>query len=212
MTKHDTQPQGILNNAIVGLLILFTVPALLVFGAFLVLAMRDRIPGGEVTTCERTLDNGITLQIERYAYLAGLTTYETQTFFNLNGDELQLIIKDDVQAPRGISCEDNIFVVNDTTIIYTQKSIATTTNQGDDWFVYYVCDDPRPDNGRCDKDPLNIVDVTFSSSQQGQITVRESLVDEYGQPLSENGEPIVINEYKLQTNDAGSTWILQDLP
>lgn len=213
MTEKEKQPQGFLNNAIVGLLILFTIPAILVFGGFYLIAMQGRVPGGETTSCVREISEGLSIEIESYKYVAGLSPYETQTINRLQSTGTETIFDDTVQAPLGISCEDNILVYDTSNlIIYTQKSIAITNNSGESWTIQNICDDPRPTTSRCDDDPLNIVNVDFVTRQAGQITVRETLVDEYGQPMSENGQPIIVDEYVLQTDDGGTTWSLQSLP
>lgn len=210
MTDNNDAPQGFLNNAIVGLLILFTIPAVLVVGGFVLVAQLGGVPGGETTTCERQVTDATTIRIETYAYTAGLTNYTQETFFAINRGDEQQIMQDTVQAPRmNITCDNNIQVFDNGLILFSPKSIAIRTDENQRWQVHNICDDPRPESGRCDADPLNIVAVNFTDATNGQIRIEESIVDEYGQPISEDGDPLIAEAYILTTRDGGISWQVQ---
>jgi hypothetical protein len=40
------------------------------------------------------------------------------------------------------------------------------------------------------------------------LLIEEGVVDEYGQPLFENGAPRILARYRLQTEDGGQSWQL----
>lgn len=198
------------QNPIVGLGIMFLIPALLVLGGFYVVGLYGQIPGGSTTVCERDLGDGSTARIEVYGYTAGLTYYERQTFAVSSAvGSWETVFEDEVQVPRGVNCEDHIRVLTDGTwLFFNSKSVALNSPQRDGWQVHHVCDDPRPEQGRCDADPLNITDVQFVDGQQGTLLIQEGVVDEYGQPLFENGAPRLLAQYQLQTEDGGRSWQL----
>jgi hypothetical protein len=209
MSENHEKP-NIFNNAIVVLAIIFTVPALLVVGATLITAQYGRVPGGTETACERTFDT-VTIQAQKYRYQAGLTPYETQTFFaqSDSGERVQFY-RVDIQAPENFDCESGIQQLDENTILVrTQKGIAISHDSGATWNTHSVCNTPRPIEGRCDEDPLNIVDITFENPQQGRLVVQEAVTDQYGVLVNgENGAPQIINEYILVTSDGGVTWNL----
>jgi hypothetical protein len=147
-----------------------------------------------------------------YGYTAGLTYYERQTFTlsTDSGRTWTTIFSDDVQAPREVSCADNIRLLDDgTLILFNSKSIALTSGSELVWQNHHVCDAPRPEDGRCDPDPLNIINVDFADGLRGMLLVQEGIVDEYGQPLFQDGNPRVSGEYRLVTEDGGQSWQLQ---
>src|SRR5690349_21040408 len=124
---------GFLNRGINGLLLLFTIPALLTIGAMFVVIWMGRIPGGTETSCERQLDQTNTVRLTVYAYQAGLSRFETQTI-SVNGAQLA---SDTVQWPQGIDCESNIIELSETSyLLYTEKTIILTDNSGESWQVY----------------------------------------------------------------------------
>jgi hypothetical protein len=209
MSENSEKP-NIFNNALFVLAILFTVPALMVIGATWITAQYSRIPGGTETTCERTFDD-VTIQAQLYRYQAGLTPYETETFYvqSDNGEGVQFY-RVDIQAPEDFNCETDIQQLDENTIlIRTQKGVAISHDSGATWNTHSVCNSPRPIEGRCDEDPLNIVDITFETPQQGRLVVQEAVTDQYGVLVTdENGAPQIINEYILVTTDGGATWNL----
>lgn len=207
---QDEQPKGFINRGINGLLILFTIPALLTVGAMFVVIWMGRIPGGNETICEQNLNDSLTARLTIYAYQAGLSLFETQTIaVNQNGT-WQELASDTVQWPQGISCENNIIELGTGVfLLYNEKSLALSDNNGETWQVYNVCDEPRPVSGRCDADPLALHNINIDESGAGQFTVRQSITDEYGQPLYENGLPRLAGEWTITTSDAGRNWRLQ---
>lgn len=202
---QDEQSQGFLNRGINGLLLLFSVPALLTIGAMFIVIWMGRIPGGTETVCERQLDQTNTVRLTVYAYQAGLSRFETQTI-SVNGNELA---SDTVQWPAGIDCKSNIIELSDTSyLLYTEKTIILSDNAGESWQLYNVCDEPRPTSGRCDADPLSLLNISFDASASGSFTVRQSITDEYGQPLyDENNQPRFASEWAIRTEDAGRSWL-----
>jgi hypothetical protein len=209
MTEYHEKP-NIFNNAIVVLAIIFTVPAALVIGATWITAQYGRVPGGTTTVCERTFEN-VMLHAELYRYQAGLTPYETQTFYvDSDGLERMEFYRVDIQAPRDFDCEQGIRQLGENTLLVaTQKGIAISHNNGAEWRTHSVCDAPRPVSGRCTAVPLNIIGITFENPQQGRLVVQQAVTDEYGViKHDENGALQIINEYILITNDGGATWNL----
>jgi hypothetical protein len=209
MSEQHEKPK-IFQNAIFVLAVIFTIPALLVVGATWITAGYGRVPGGTTTTCERTFAD-VTLKVEMYRYLAGLTPYETQTFFIRESDfEWREYYRVDIQAPRDFDCEVGLRLLDENTILVaTQKGIAITHDNGDTWRTHSVCNSPRPVGGRCDIDELQVADVTFDNDQQGRLTVQQVVVDEYGVVVNDaNSQPRISTEYILVTDDGGLTWNL----
>jgi hypothetical protein len=203
---QDEQPKGFLNRGITGLLLLFSIPALLTIGAMFVVIWIGRIPGGDDRLCQRQLSETITAEISVYAYQAGLSRFELQTI-SVNGSDLAV---DDVGWPHGINCDENIVELSEGVyLLYTEKTIILSDNAGESWQSYNVCDEPRPSSGRCDAEPLSLLNISFDASAVGQFTVRESITDEYGQPLYENGQPRIASEWRIRTDDAGRNWLLE---
>lgn len=209
MTKTQQEPRGFLNNAIIGLALLFTVPALLTVGGVWLVAQQEQIPGGTETACERTLTETVVIRIEQYTYQAGLTPYEQQRFFHSQdgGTTWTLLFDDTVQAPRGLNCDDNIRVLDDGSyLLFNRKHIALSSDGGASWQTHYVCDAPRPTEERCDEEAVDFAAIEFVDGQRGNLLVQRLVVDEYGMPLSENGEPLVTSSYTLSTQDGGEHW------
>lgn len=210
--NEDDEQLGLLNNPLVGLLLLFGIPAGLVFGAAFVIAQVDRIPGGVDVACQVTLNDDLRVELNRYQYQAGLTTYETQSMavaVNEQGEFITLF-EDTVGNPLQTNCDHNIrqFAPGEV-LLFTQKSVALTQNNGQSWQIHTVCDDPRPQTrGRCDTAILNFVDISFDSVEQGMIRVEQTAVDEYGNPVTDGGGAGIAAVYHLQTEDAGDTWQL----
>lgn len=204
---EDTQAQGFWNRGINGLLAVFTIPALLTIGAMFIVIWLGRIPGGEETYCERTLGASSTIRLTTYAYQAGLSLFQNQ-HISVNGQELTV---DTVQWPAGINCDNNIFELSTGVyLLYNEKTILLSDDAGETWQRYNVCDEPRPIAGRCDADPLSLLNITFAADASGSFTVRQSITDEYGQPLyDENNQPRIASEWVIRTNDAGRTWLLE---
>jgi len=207
------RPQGFVNNALFGLGILFIAPALLVVGGFVLVAAIGRPPGGTFDQCERMVSEDLAFRIGIYAYTAGLTPYEQQTF-SVSSDAdgtWQTIFDDVVQAPRGVTCDSNIRLIEDRRyVLWHRKNIAVFDADTQNWIVQNICDAPRPNRGRCDEDQFDFVAVDFADSQIGQATVQEWVVDEYGQPLMQNDEPLFVGEYVLFTSDGGQSWHLEN--
>jgi hypothetical protein len=209
MSEQNEKPD-IFHNATFVLAAIFIIPALLVIGATWVTASYGRVPGGTTTTCERTFGD-TTVKVEMYRYLAGLTPYETQTFFTRENDATwREFYRVDIQVPRDFDCDTGMRQLDANTIlIATQKGIAISHDNGETWRTHSVCNAPRPVGGRCDIDERNIGDVSFANAQQGRLTVQEVVVDEYGVVVNdENGQPRIGNEYILVTDDGGLTWNL----
>ncbi len=210
--SQDQQPQGFLNRSFVVLVLTFTIPALLTLAGTAYVATRGRIPGGVDSFCERTLNENIATRINIYDYQAGLVQFETQTFLvRENGGELRELFADTIPAPKPTTCETNIIEL-DTSIflLQSQKTIAWSNDAGQSWQIQNVCDDPRPTNSRCDAETLNFADVLINADGTGQLTVQESIVDEFGEPQRDvDDDPIVANQWTIITTDAGQTWSLQ---
>ena len=207
MSNQNEKPD-LLHNATFVLAVIFIVPALLVVAATWVTASYGRVPGGTTTSCERTFGD-TTIKAEMYRYLAGITPYETQTFFVRENDATwREFYRVDIQAPRDFDCDTGIRQLDDDTIlIATQKGIAISHDSGTTWRTHSVCNAPRPVGGRCDIDELQVADVTFDKDQQGRLTVQHVIVDEYGVVVTEeNGQPRISNQYILVTDDGGMTW------
>jgi hypothetical protein len=206
---QEEQPKGFFNRGIVALLTLFTIPALLTVGAMFVVIWMGRIPGGKDSFCERLLNDSSSVRFDIYAYQAGLSLFETQKISVSQNGNWQELSSNTVQWPQGIDCENNIIELGSGVfLIYNEKTIALSDDNGATWQVQNVCDEPRPVSGRCDADPLSLIDISFTPDASGQFTVRESITDEYGQPLYANGLPRIANQWTLITNDAGRTWTL----
>jgi hypothetical protein len=209
-TTARNEPDGLLNRPLVMLALLFTIPASLVFLGYVYVVQSGPPPGGETSACERVVSDERHFRIERYDFSAGLTRYTDQRFLtSTDGTDWQEVMNVRVQNPTGVTCDDNIRqLAEDVYLLQSRKAIALSTDGGASWRVQGVCDAPRPE-GRCDADALDMVEVTFETPQQGRITVREAVVDEYGVPQTEDGEIEVINRYRLITDDAGVTWQLE---
>ena len=206
---QDEQPKGFFNRGIVGLLMLFTIPAILTVGAMFVVIAMGRIPGGKDSFCERVLDDSHAVRFDIYDYQAGLSLFQTQKISVSQNESWHELSSDTVQWPHGINCESNVVELGTGIyLIYSEKTVILSDDGGETWQVQNVCDEPRQNSGRCDADPLSLIDLSFAADGSGQFTIRESITDEYGQPLYENGLPRVANEWTLMTNDAGRTWTL----
>lgn len=208
---QDKQSSGFFNRSIVALSVMFIVPALLVVVGFFYVALQGRIPGGTDTSCERTSED-MTVRIDVYAYQSGLALFQLQTFsLSEDGSTWRELFQDDVRAPRSINCDDNIVQVSDTMLLlFNRKTVAISVDTGATWQFHHVCDEPLPIDGRCDADSINIVSIDLAENGQGRILVQESIVDEYGEPLTENGEALIKQEYALLTSDFGNTWQLEN--
>lgn len=204
---------GFWNRGMVGLGLLFVVPAALVVGGFFVVALNGRPAGGVDTQCEKTI-GAVDFRIDIYSYTAGLTSYQQQGLAFRDGENSAwvTVFDDVVQAPDGSPCDEAIIIEtlpNDTHLAWHRKNVALIT-PGSAQPVHNVCDEPRPDDSRCDEDELDFVAATFSDDQNGAVTVRRFIVDEYGQRVSADGELRVAEEYTLVTSDGGLSWQLHD--
>jgi hypothetical protein len=210
---QNEQSLGFFNRSIVALLIMFIAPAILVVGGFFFVAMQGRIPGGSESSCEQNLSDDLRFRLEIYAYQSGLTLFELQTFSisDDNGSTWRELFEDDVRAPLAIDCENNILQLSDGIfLLFNRKTVAISPDTGLTWQIHHVCDNPRPTDNSCDADILNIVSVDIEESGQAQILIQESIVDVYGEPLTENGEALIKQEYVLSTSDLGYTWMLEN--
>jgi hypothetical protein len=98
-------------------------------------------------------------------------------------------------------------------VLHNQKGLAITQDAGENWYTHGVCDAPRPDSGRCDADPLRFGDFSLDATTgNGNVLVNQAVVDEYGLPLTENGEVRIAETYILTTEDYGQSWQLQTTP
>ncbi len=214
--EQNREHNGILNNAIVGLLLLFTIPALLTVGGVWIVAQQGRIPGGATRSCEQFYSESLGFRIEQYNYQAGLTPFAEETFFATTdgGATWEEVFANTVIGPDALDCAAGIQQLSDD--VYTlrnQKSVAITPDAGATWHTQNVCDDPRPETGRCDADPLRFRAFTLEvESGSGSVVVNRAVVDEYGLPLTEDGEVRVAETYTLTTDDYGQTWQLQNTP
>jgi hypothetical protein len=207
---QDEQPQGFFNRGIIGLLMLFTIPALLTVGAMFVVIWQGRIPGGTESSCYQALNARDTVRLDVYDYQAGLSLFQTQKISVTQNGRYQELSSDTVQWPHGINCKDNVLLLGTGVyLIYSEKTVALSDDYGETWQVHNVCDDPRPGSGRCDAEPLNLIDLSFAEDGSGRLTVRESITDEYGQPLYENGLPRIASQWTVRTIDAGRSWTLE---
>ncbi|MDQ7027422.1 MAG: hypothetical protein Q9P01_16350 [Anaerolineae bacterium] len=208
--SEKSQKSNIFHNSIFVLAFIFFVPALLVVGGTWITASYGRIPGGTSTECERTIGD-VAIGVEMYRYVAGLTPYETQTFFvRQNNFESLEFYRADIQTPYDFDCEEGIRQLGDEAIlIVTQKGIAITQDNAATWQTYSVCNWSLPVAGRCNVDFLNIIDITFDNAQQGRLVIQEAVTNQYNVIVNdENGQPRIINEYILVTTDGGLTWNL----
>lgn len=208
--SEQQQTLGFWNNGLIGLGILFVIPALLVVGGFFVIALNGRPAGGVDETCERVVD-GLRFRTETYSYTAGLTDYQQQTLsVSVDGEEWQLIFDDVVQAPDGTACNEAIVITafdDGSFLAWHRKNVALTIN-GDSWQVHNVCDEPRRDTGRCDSDEYDFVAAQFVEAQAGTVAIQRFVVDEYGQRVSADGGLRVADAYTLTTDNGGMTWEL----
>jgi len=208
----NTLRKDIFRRGIVALMLISLIPLTIFMSGYWIVAQYGRVPGGSTTTCERTIDDTISFHIEKYRYQSGLTQFEIQTFSvsNDGGVSWLEIFEVDVQTPKTISCIENIQVTpDDGYLVLSQKSVGISQDAFD-WHIHHVCDNPRPTEKRCDEDILNIVEADFVNSAQGIIRIEQSLVDEFGEPVTENGEPVLVGFYHLQTSDSGLTWTIAD--
>lgn len=208
---QEQQPTGFFNRAIVVLFLVFTIPATLSLAGMYYVAIQGRIPGGEDSFCETTLSASIYLRIDIYAYRAGLVNFETQTFsVSEDGENWNELFSDTIPAPDPIECDTAYQLLDEQNIlVQNQKSISWSSDAGVTWYTHHVCDDPRPAGGRCDAESLIYSEVSLNVDGTGTLLVIESEVDEFGEPQRDaNNNPIVDNQWQLQTENAGETWNL----
>jgi len=215
--SEDTQPQGFLNRSLVTLFLVFTIPAALTLAGTYYVAQTGRVPGGEDTFCERAITDDVSFRIDVYTYTAGLVQFQTQTFSyrqeniaSTASDEWITLFSDTMPNPETVACETNVLQLNDSNIVLqNQKSMAWSSDGGSTWAIHNICDDPRPQSGRCDAETLNIVDTQFNADGTGILYVQESAVDGFGEPQrDDNNNPIADDEWRLLTDDFGQTWFL----
>lgn len=206
------QSFGFLNRAGVALFIMVTVPSFLVIVGFIFVAMQGRVPGGTDSSCEHNISDTSKIRIDVYAYQSGLSLFQLQKFsVSEDSSSWRKLFEDDVITPHDINCDDNIVQTSDSLFyLFNQKTIAISADNGVNWNLHHVCDEPYLVDGSCNEDTLNIVSIDLAENGQGRILVQESIVDEYGVPLTENGQPLINQEFVLVTSDFGNTWELGD--
>ncbi len=211
--ENTAERSGFLNNAIVGLLLLFTIPAILTVGGVWLVAQQGRVPGGTTRSCELFFGDATGFRVEQYVYQAGLTPFAQETFFATTdgGTTWEEIFGSTVIAPETLDCTRNIRELSEGLyVLQNQKGIGITSDAGETWYTQNVCDDPRPATGRCDADPLRFRNFTLDTGTgTGSIEVSQAVVDEYGLPITENGEVRIANTYTLITDDYGQSWQLR---
>ncbi len=210
MTEKE-QSRGFLNNSLVLLFLLFTIPASLTLAGVYYVAQQGRIPGGEDSSCIADISDNVQVRIDIYAYRAGLVNFERQTFsVSDENDNWQELFADTIPVPQAVDCESNITMLDANNIILqTQKTIAWSADAGETWQIHNVCDSPRPDEGRCDAETLTYAEIDLQADGTGRLLVQQSEVDEFEEPQrDENNNPIVIAQWQLITNNAGVDWSL----
>lgn len=210
MTEKE-QSRGFLNNSLVLLFLLFTIPASLTLAGVYYVAQQGRIPGGDDSSCIADISDNVQVRIDIYAYRAGLVNFETQTFsVSDENDNWQELFADTIPVPQAVDCESNITMLDANNIILqTQKTIAWSADAGETWQIHNVCDSPRPDEGRCDAETLTYADVDLQADGTGRLLVQQSEVDEFEEPQrDENNNPIVIAQWELITDNSGVDWSL----
>lgn len=211
--ENTAERSGFLNNAIVGLLLLFTIPALLTVGGVWLVAQQGQIPGGTTRSCELFFGDATGFRVEQYIYQAGLTPFAQEAFFATTdgGTTWSEIFGNTVIAPEELDCESSISQLSAAVyVLQNQKGIAITPDSGATWYTQSVCDDPRPASGRCDADPLRFRNFTLdAASGTGSIEVSRAVVDEYGLPITEGGEVRIADTYTLITENYGERWQLR---
>lgn len=210
----DGQPTSFFNRSGFVIFIIFTIPAALTMAGIYYVALQGRVPGGEDRACVVSLTDDTDLQIEIYDYVAGLVRFETQTasIRNNDDDNWQALFSDTIPIPQSFDCENGVTRLDEQNIIIqNQKSLAWSSDNAVTWQTHNVCDDPRPTSGRCDPEALSYADVTINADGSGNIIVIESAVDDFGEPQRDaDDNPIVDEQWQLQTTDAGVTWQLID--
>lgn len=212
----DEQPRGFLNRGLVVIILTFSIPALLTAAGTYYVAVQGRVPGGEDSTiCQRTLADSVDVRLDIYAYTAGLVEFETQSISvrdtAARDADWRELFADTMPSPRDFTCDDNIRILGeDSILLYNQKTIAVTVDNGTTWHTHNVCDDPRPQGNRCDSEALNYASIDIQADGGGRLLVQESAVDEFGEPQRDaDGNPIPSDEWVLLTTDGGMTWQLQ---
>ncbi|MGJ3238344.1 MAG: hypothetical protein ACFE0Q_06525 [Anaerolineae bacterium] len=210
----EQQPSGFLNRAVVVLLLVFSIPAgLTALGTYYV-AVQGRVPGGAERQCERVITSDSTLRVDIYAYVAGLVEFETQTVsIRVGNNDWQELFSDTIPVPQPLDCDNVLTELNDQHhLLHNQKSVAWSSDGGVTWQVQRVCDDPRPSSGRCDAETLQYAQVEASPDGQGSLLVVQSDVDDFGEPQrADDGQSIIVNQWRLLTDDAGQSWTLDTL-
>lgn len=207
----EGQPSGFFNRAAVVLFFVFSIPAALTIAGYYYVVIQGRIPGGRDSFCVTEIHDELSLRIDMYNYTAGLVPFETQTFsVSADGENWMELFADTIPHSQGANCDMSVSQLSpDNVVLYSQKTIAWSSDAGINWAIHNVCDTPRPSNGRCDAETLNYTEMEFNPDGTGSLTVIESEVDDFGEPQrDENGNPIVIEQWQLITSDSGETWLL----
>ena len=208
---QEQQPSGFFNRASVVIFLVFTIPAALTLAGMYYVVIQGRIPGGVDSFCETSISSTIHLRIDMYDYRAGLVEFETQTFsVSDDGENWNELFSDTIPVPGSLACDSAYELLDENNIILqNRKSIAWSPDAGLSWNVHAVCDDPHLAQGRCDAEALNFTEVDLNADGMGSLLVIESEVDEFGEPQrDENNNPIVDNQWRLSTDNAGETWTL----
>lgn len=210
----EGQPSGFLNRAIVVLFLVFSIPAALTVAGTYYVAIQGRVPGGSESFCETTINEELSIRIDIYSYTAGLVPFETQTFsVSDDGENWTELFADTMPHPQEASCEASISQLDENNILlYSQKTVAWSSDGGANWSVHNVCDSPQPSNGRCDTETLNYSDMDFNADGTGSLTVIESDVDDFGEPQrDEDSNPLIVEQWQLTTSNSGQNWSLVTL-
>ncbi len=208
---QEQQPSGFFNRASVVLFLVFTIPAVLSLAGMYYVIIQGRIPGGVDSYCETAISDTIRLRIDMYDYRAGLVDFETQTFsVSDDGENWNELFSDTIPVPGSLECDSVYNLLDENNIVLqNRKSIAWSADAGLSWNVHGVCDEPHLAQGRCDAEALNFLEVDLNVDGTGSVLIIESEVDEYGEPQrDENNNPIVDNQWRLSTENAGETWSL----
>jgi len=208
---QEQQPSGFFNRASVVIFLVFTIPAVLTIAGMYFVIVQGRIPGGVDSFCETDISSTIRLRIDKYDYRAGLVDFETQTFsVSEDGENWNELFSDTIPVPGSLECDSAYDLLDENNIVLqNQKSIAWSADAGINWTIHSVCDDPHQAQGRCDAEALNFAEIDLRPDGTGSLLVIESEVDEFGEPQRDaNNNPIVDNQWRLSTDDAGETWTI----
>lgn len=164
-----------------------------ILGLFLLTAIAFQpTPAGEVTGCTATNDSGtLTIELTIEPVEISGRYFETHTFAQISdADEPDVIFTTSRPSPDETTCEQNIlFPAEDAIVVWNGAAVAWSSNTGESWHMWELCDEPRPSFGCVDRE--RIEQVTVQSATAGQIDV-----------FAPEGS------YTLTTDDSGESWQL----